>query len=90
MHADVFAELSAAATIAVPEPASTEPERSAVLVEDAPMPHYEQATDTAALMRELSSLGMDDDAPPRPPTRPGSQQPRPVSQPKKRKGLFGR
>jgi hypothetical protein len=48
-------------------------------------------TDTAALLRELSSLGLDDDPPPPPPVRPAP--PRPVSTlpaAKKRKGLFGR
>jgi hypothetical protein len=47
-------------------------------------------TDTAALLRELSSLGLDDDPPP-PPVRP--TPPRPIStlpSAKKRKGLFGR
>jgi hypothetical protein len=47
-------------------------------------------TDTAALLRELSFLGLDDDPPP-PPVRPAP--PRPVSTmpaAKKRKGLFGR
>jgi hypothetical protein len=94
----VFAELSAAATLTVappvvPEPAhEPEPDRSAVLVDDEPRPDYEQHTDTAALLRELSSLGLDDDLPPPPQTRPVSAAPRPVSsqQQKKRKGIFGR
>jgi len=55
-------------------------------------------TDTASLMRELSSLGFDDDAPPtqspnRPSTSVGASS-RPSGaqsdKGKKRKGLFGR
>jgi hypothetical protein len=50
-------------------------------------------TDTASLLRELSSLGLEDDAPSGPthPVRPPAS--RPVSTPappKKKKGLFGR
>jgi hypothetical protein len=48
-------------------------------------------TDTASLLRELSSLGLDDDPPPPPPSRPARPTPpRPVTAPKKKKGLFGR
>jgi hypothetical protein len=48
-------------------------------------------SETAALLRELTSLGIDDDAEPSGPR--GPQPPRqnaPKEQPKKRKGLFGR
>ena len=49
--------------------------------------------DTAALLRELSSLGIDDDAPsagppaPRGPMRPPT--PAPAASKKKKRGLFG-
>jgi hypothetical protein len=47
-------------------------------------------TDTASLLRELSSLGFDDE-PPSPPIRPPASAPRPVTTaPKKKRGLFGR
>ncbi len=61
-------------------------------LDDQPMPSYHQDTDTAALLRELSSLGLDDDPPPPPPTRPARPPaPRPAAAPaKKKKGLFGR
>ena len=48
-------------------------------------------TDTASLLRELSSLGLDDERPHAPAGRPLA--PRPVSalpSQKKKKGLFGR
>ena len=49
---------------------------------------YERDTDTASLLRELSSLGLD--AEPSPAPRAPSA-PRPAAPaPKKRKGLFGR
>lgn len=104
LQADVFAELSAAATHVppaavviepasdpAPEPAeSPEPEPDVVLVDEAPA-RYDEGTDTAALLRELSSLGLDDDPAPPSATRPVSSTPRPsAGPPKKRKGLFGR
>jgi hypothetical protein len=61
---------------------------------------YDEGLDTASLLRELSSLGMEEEAPPQPPppapARPASQRPaaqksapaKPAA--KKRKGLFGR
>jgi hypothetical protein len=50
-----------------------------------------QQNDTASLLRELSSLGLDDEPaqaapPPRAPSRPTP----PADKPKKKKGLFGR
>lgn len=49
-------------------------------------------SETAALLRELTSLGLDDDAEPSPrmPTPPTRPKDPPKEQPKKRKGLFGR
>jgi hypothetical protein len=50
-------------------------------------------TDTAALMRELTSLGMDDEASPSavaPPVRSAVSRPVSAAAQKKRKGLFGR
>jgi hypothetical protein len=49
-------------------------------------------TDTAALLRELSSLGMEDDDRPAPSTPAPPQRPRPAAVPdkKKKRGLFGR
>jgi hypothetical protein len=50
-------------------------------------------TDTASLLRELSSLGFEDEPPAAPsPSRPAPSAPRPVtaSAPKKKRGLFGR
>ncbi len=74
----------------VPEPVVESP--AAVLHDDDddPAPWRDSDTDTASLLRELSSLGLDDDAP-QPvlraagPVRPVSAEPA-----KKRKGLFGR
>lgn len=70
--------------------------------DDPPVRSYgDQDTDMAALLRELASLGLDDDA--RPPSDPAPQgqpvRPRPAAAPgpaaaaaaaKRRKGLFGR
>jgi hypothetical protein len=49
-------------------------------------------TDTASLLRELSSLGFEDEPSGPPPMRPGPSAPRPVqaAPTKKKKGLFGR
>ena len=61
--------------------------------DDPYQPYVQNDTDTAALLRELSSLGLDDDPPPPPPTRPANAGPaRPVATApaKKKKGLFGR
>ena len=101
LHAAAFAELRAAAatTPAIidtsstvdpattapptaptpgPEPATTEPYRS-------------RETDTASLLRELSSLGLDEDAEPESrPTAPARSVPRATAEDKKRKGRFGR
>ncbi len=44
--------------------------------------------DTASLLRELSSLGLDDSAAPAPASH--GMRPLAPAQPKKRKGLFGR
>jgi len=71
-----------------------EPQVEDVEPDDEPA-YIDRDTDTAALLRELSSLGLDDDPPSSPaPVRPPTTSPRPVSgtstQTKKRKGLFGR
>ena len=51
-------------------------------------------TDMASLMRELSSLGLEDEPTPPPSQRPTPSPQRPAASaaagPKKRKGLFGR
>ena len=62
-------------------------------VDDEPLPSYDRDTDTAALLRELGSLGLDDEPSTPAPTRPArpATPPRPVAAPaKKKKGLFGR
>jgi hypothetical protein len=50
--------------------------------------------DTASLLRELSSLGFEDEPPipsgPRPNPGTGQTAPRPVAATRKRRGLFGR
>ena len=60
--------------------------------DDYPAFSYDTGTDTAALLRELSSLGLDDDPPVRPPTRPAGTPRQQVNAAatKKKKGLFGR
>jgi hypothetical protein len=95
LHAAAFAELSASAAGHVPErpvptaPDHGQPAEDRYQDEEPFQPFVAPDTDTAALLRELSSLGLDDDPPP-PPVRPAP--PRPVSTlpAKKRKGLFGR
>ena len=95
-QAAAFAELSASASLHVPEPvpvmaASVAPPQQQW--DDEPRPSYaSHDTDTASLLRELSSLGLDDDvAPPAPPRPPRPVAPRSVAPPpKKKKGLFGR
>jgi len=101
-QAAAFAELSASASMDVADtrPAArpaiadaSDPEPTPSSWDDEPVPFFTPGdTDTASLLRELSSLGLDDDAPtstPTRPTRPPST--RPVTEaPKKRKGLFGR
>jgi hypothetical protein len=50
-------------------------------------------TDTASLLRELSSLGFDDDSTSRPSgtwSAPSSPRPVTAAPPKKKRGLFGR
>lgn len=91
-QAEAFAELSASASLLIPEPVASVP--AAVEYDDEPIPMYGSSdTDTASLLRELSSLGLEDDPPPVPVTRPRATPPRPVTsaaaKPKK-KGLFGR
>ncbi|MBC7374448.1 MAG: hypothetical protein H7323_10715, partial [Frankiales bacterium] len=102
-QAAAFAELSASASleptipepIAAPEPA-TAPEPTAApepTHHDEPFLTYGRAqdTDTASLLRELSSLGLDDEPaqlPARPARAVAAHQVQPA--PKKKKGLFGR
>jgi hypothetical protein len=52
-------------------------------------PSMEMA-DTAALLRELSSLGLEDDPAPPPPPRAPARPTQPVTPAKKKRGLFGR
>ncbi|MDB5478873.1 MAG: hypothetical protein JWM96_1368 [Alphaproteobacteria bacterium] len=89
LQAAAFAELSEAAAVEVPAP---EPAEVPTAPQPEPVPAWHQHdTDTAALLRELSSLGLDEDPPAPPLTRPvSSSRPVPVQQQKKRKGLFGR
>ncbi len=48
-------------------------------------------TDTASLLRELSSLGFEDEPPQSGPShRPSAPRPVPPPAPKKKRGLFGR
>jgi hypothetical protein len=72
-------------------PGGTEPASDAPAPPPAPPPPlaHRDATDTAALLRELSNLGLDDDpADPGPPAlRPAHPQP---GGSRRRKGLFGR
>ncbi len=107
-HAAALAELSAAASMDVAEPAKVGPTPVDVDASggefadtsfdatdsDEPMPSYGgYDTDTASLLRELSSLGLDDEPPPAPMSRPArTPPPRPstIAAQKKRKGLFGR
>ena len=99
--ASAFAELSAAAESApdvtvVPDTRPA-PDNVAVArswMDDEPMNYGVQGdTDTAALMRELSSLGLDDEPTPAAASRPPGGPPRPpvsTMANKKKKGLFGR
>jgi len=101
-QAAAFAELSASASMDVADirPAArgavadaADPEPAPSSWDDEPVPFFSPAdTDTASLLRELSSLGLDDDPPSSTPTRPARPpSTRPVAEtPKKRKGLFGR
>ena len=97
-QAAAFAELSASASLDVPlpapEPATSAPAAPAAPEwDDEPLRTYaSHDTDTASLLRELSSLGLDDDPVPTAPTRPVRlPAPRPGSAaPKKKKGLFSR
>ena len=84
-----------ATTLASAEPQSApEPEEE----HDGPHPVVQRdLADTASLLRELSSLGFEDEPPtpagPRPPHGAGASAPRPVtavSPQKKKRGLFGR
>ena len=91
-QAAAFAELSASASLDLPEPVLATSVLATKTWDDEPLPSYGSGdTDTAALLRELSSLGLDDDPPP-PTTRP-VRPPAPragVTLAKKKKGLFGR
>ncbi len=87
-------ELSATATpatVAAEEPAARDEEETEEPTQSAPF--FDRGdTDTASLLRELSSLGFGDEGPPAGPT---ATAPRPVAPPppppvRKRKGLFGR
>jgi hypothetical protein len=59
--------------------------------EEAPQPYIARDTDTAALLRELSSLGLDDEPSPVAPASPRPPRPAPAGAgPRKKKGLFSR
>ena len=104
-QAAAFAELSASASLDLPDPAPAPASASASDIasvrasdiaptrpsDDEPLPFYSgsQDTDTASLLRELSSLGLDDEPAPAPPVRPPVGRPVQLA-PKKKKGLFGR
>ncbi|MDP3712976.1 MAG: DUF4388 domain-containing protein [Mycobacteriales bacterium] len=95
-QAAAFAELSSAAdSFTQPEPEVAAAPAADAEWDDDPMPSYApRDTDTAALLRELSSLGFDDEPPPvAAPSRPAPSPARPAAAAaatKKRKGLFGR
>jgi hypothetical protein len=82
----------AAAEPSTPEPQAPTPGPSDFFAEVTPLVSRDQ-TDTAMLLRELSSLGLDDGQGGKPAPAPVSR-PLPASTPdpkaKKRKGLFGR
>ena len=96
--ASLFRDLNDVALPVVEEPA---PEADAA-PDDPHVPDAAPATngsraglsDTAALLRELTSLGLDDEPEPASPARTAAQSAQrpapPKEQPKKRKGLFGR
>ena len=94
--ASAFAELSATATSAPVAITDTGPTPlPAREWDDAPMSSYgTHDTDMASLMRELSSLGLEDEPAPAPSQRPTPSTQRPAAGTatgqKKRKGLFGR
>lgn len=91
-QAAALAELDASASDDPPEPIAAGP-AAAQDDDERTQPYADHDTDTAALLRELTSLGMDDDAPAPQTTRPARPTaPRPVPSvaQKKRKGLFGR
>ena len=63
-------------------------------VDNLPRPFVQRdLADTASLLRELSSLGFEDEPPSSTGPRPGPSAPRPITPPppsKKKRGLFGR
>ena len=65
-----------------------EPAGVAVGAQAQPAPH--EMADTAALLRELSSLGMEDDVAPPPTPRAPHRPAPPMPDKKKKRGLFGR
>ena len=89
-QAAAFAELSASASLDLPKPVLATSMLATKTWDDEPMPSYGSGdTDTAALLRELSSLGLDDDPPP-PTARPIRPPAARVTPTKKKKGMFGR
>jgi Domain of unknown function (DUF4388) len=81
-----------ATTLTPAEPENTASE-AAEPTSDLPEPIVQRdLTDTASLLRELSSLGFEDEPASSGPARPAPSPPRPVqaAPPKKKKGLFGR
>jgi hypothetical protein len=97
IQAEAFAELSAAAgsaapaAVAVDEAHDAEPAPVDGVVEPVDEPaHPPRGADTAALLRELSSLGFDDEPAPAPVPQPRPTAATSTVAAKKRKGLFSR
>lgn len=84
----MLSEFSRTGATELPQPSQDEPPDEPAPAPEPPAPIVSrELTDTASLLRELSSLGLDDPAP--------APLPRPVVQPrpattKKKRGLFGR
>jgi len=90
-----LAELAQEIPAQVEEPAYEEPETDDAPDEPSAVPVSVGAAsmemaDTAALLRELSSLGLEDEPAPPPPPRLPSRPPAPPTPAKKKRGLFGR
>ena len=90
--AAVFADLNHNPLEAAVEDEAEEEVTTVEVLDPEPAPSPELGVDTAALLRELASLGgFDDDSGEQaPPPRPVTSKPATKEQPKKKKGLFGR
>jgi hypothetical protein len=91
---EVMSEFTAAAAaVATAAEEAPEPADADFFVQPAPAPVPAMAsemTDKASLLRELSSLGLEDEPPVSAPTRPPPNRPAPAEKKPKRRGLFGR